>query len=374
MRSIDLRLPVTAVIVLVVTACAGSPSRASTAPSPAATPTATAVAAAVPPSIAPIASASVAPKLDGQIVFDDFGDNFLHTQIWIEDADGSHVRKLVSDDFTDSAVSLSPDGKMVVFYRQYTDSLQAWIADPSLIGAIMVMKVDGSGLHEIDTGGRAKLCDAGPEGDAWSPDGRRIAYARFCFDKAGAFVEGGIWTINADGTDARRVTRTTPSSHTEDHSAGWSPDGKRLTFGRTDISVSPELSAIFTVAIDGTDLRQVTDWKVDANDPDWSPDGSLIAFNSPAEAGGDQNIYTIHPDGTGLTQLTKGLSTYPDGGQGTFHPSWSPDGTQILFSHNPSTGEFADFFVMKRDGSDLHVLALTTLEENQAHWGRSPGG
>ena len=226
---------------------------------------------------------------------------------------------------------------------------------------------------ESDTGGRAKLCDAGPEGDAWSPDGRRIAYARFCFDKAGTFVENGIWTINADGTDARRVTRTTPSSHAVDHNAGWSPDGKHLVFARIT-SVTPELSAIFTVAIDGKGLRQVTPGKLDANDPDWSPDGSLIAFNSPAEPGGDQNIYTIHPDGTGLTQLTKGLSTYPDGGQGTYHPSWSPDGTKILFSHNPSTGGFADFFVMNRDGSDLHVLAKTALEENQAHWGRSPGG
>ncbi|MEA2620244.1 MAG: hypothetical protein QOC97_1017, partial [Chloroflexota bacterium] len=62
----------------------------------------------------------------------------------------------------------------------------------------------------------------------------------------------------------------------------------------------------------------------------------------------------------------------PDGGQATYHPSWSPDGMRILFSHSPSTGGFADFFVMNRDGSDVHVLAETALHENHAHWGRSP--
>lgn len=37
-------------------------------------------------------------------------------------------------------------------------------------------------------------------------------------------------------------------------------------------------------------------------------------------------------------------------------------------------GGFADFFVMNRDGTDLHVLAETALHENHAHRGRSPGG
>ena len=103
-----------------------------------------------------------------------------------------------------------------------------------------------------------------------------------------------------------------------------------------------------------------------ADDADWSPDGSLIAFNSPE--GPDQNVYTIHPDGMGLERLTSNS----EAGQHTFHPSWSPDGTQILFSHNPSTDGWGDFFVMDRDGSDVHIVAATTLHENHAYWGRSP--
>jgi Tol biopolymer transport system component len=67
--------------------------------------------------------------------------------------------------------------------------------------------------------------------------------------------------------------------------------------------------------------------------------------------------------------LTAGLPLWPDGGQATYHPTWSPDGSQILFSHAPATGDFADLYVMNPDGSNLHVLAATTLAENHATWG-----
>jgi Tol biopolymer transport system component len=360
MRPIRIRLPsVAALVIIALAACNGAAVPSATLSSTG-SPSVAPVGASRAPSAAPSVAASVAPAVSGQIVFEDAGRDFLYSQVWIENADGSNVRKLVSDAFTDAAVSLSPEGKMAAFYR--------FNVDPKVAGSILVVNVDGSGLHELDTGSVATGCDAGPEGDSWSPDGRRIVYARYCFDKAGAFVESGLWTINIDGTDARRVTKATIASHTEDHRAGWSPDGKQLVFERIDTSATPERAAIFTVEVDGKNLRQVTPWKLNANDPDWSPDGTLIAFNSSAEPSPTQNIWTIRPDGTGAAQLT----TYNEAGQATFHPSWSPDGTRILYSHNPSTDGWGDFFTRNRDGSDQHVIAQTPLHENHGHWGASP--
>ena len=335
---------------------------------PAVIPTASSAAPTAAPTqeVSPSGSiASPLARLDGQIVFEDAGQDFQRSQIWLENADGSNVRQVVSDDLTDNSASLSPDGTTIVFYRELTDSLEAAVADPSLFGTLTVVNTDGSDLHEIDTADRAKRCDVGPEGDAWSPDGTRIAYVRVCFDKRAQPVEAGVWTIKADGTDAQQVTRLLPGSHVEDHRAGWSPDGKSLTFERIDTSTTPERAALFTIGVDGKDLFQVTPWSVDGNDPDWSPDGSLIAFNASAEPSPTQNIWTIHPDGTGLTQLT----TYNEAGQATFHPTWSPDGSQILFSHSPSTDGWADFFVMDRDGSDQHVIEKTAMHENHGQWG-----
>lgn len=313
-------------------------------------------------------SSPAVPSLEGQIVFEDSGQDFHHSQIWLEDADGSNLRQVVSDAFTDGAASLSPDGTRIVFTRIFTDSLEAAVADPNLFGALTIVNSDGSDLHEVDTADRARLCDVAPEGDAWSPDGSRLAYVRYCFDKNALPVEAGVWTINADGTDARQVTRTLPDSNVQDHRVSWSPDGKSLTFGRIDTSVSPERAAIFTIGTDGKGPFQVTPWSLDGNDPDWSPDGTLIAFNASAEPSATQNIYTIHPDGTGLAQLT----TYNRIGQATFHPSWSPDGARILFSHSPSTDGWGDFFVMDRDGGNQRVIAKTAIHENHGQWGSNP--
>ena len=371
MRSFVARLSLMVVVPLVFSACSATSTSPSRVPSPPATTTPGATATPAPPSISAAPSASAASKVDGQIVFEDAGKDFKYSQIWIENADGSNVRKIVSDNFTDGGPVLSPDGHRVVFYRDSGDGF----------GRIMIVNVDGSDLHELDTGSRAKGCDAGVEGDGWSPDGRRLAFTRTCFAKGdfakAAFLGQGLWTVNVDGTGLREVVQNAapnpcaPPSycvHVEDHRAGWSPDAKRLVFQRIDTSTDPERSAIFTIAIDGKGLQQVTPWKLDANDPDWSPDGTLIAFNASAEPSPTQNIYTIQPDGTALTKLTN----YNEDGQATFHPSWSPDGTQILFSHNPSTDGWGDFFVMNRDGSDLHILAATTLHENHPYWGRNP--
>jgi Tol biopolymer transport system component len=315
-----------------------------------------------------MSSPSAPRAVAGQIVFDDSGASFVHSQIWIENADGSNARKVVSDAFTDGSATLSPDGTRIVFNRIFTDSLEAAVANPDLFGTLTIVNVDGSGLHEILTDDRTKLCDLAPEGDAWSPDGTRIAYVRYCFDRSAGPVEAGIWTAKADGTDARQVTRTLSESNLQDHRVGWSPDGKQLVFQRIGTATTPEQAAIFTVGDDGSNLRQITPWALNANDPDWSPDGELIAFNASAEPSPTQNIYTIRPDGSGLTKLT----TYDQDGQATFHPSWSPDGTRVLFSHSPSTDGWGDFFVMDRDGGNKRVIAKTALHENHGSWGRSP--
>ncbi|MDQ2943028.1 MAG: hypothetical protein M3R21_05075 [Candidatus Dormibacteraeota bacterium] len=248
------------------------------------------------------------------------------------------------------------------------------------------VNVDGTNLRPLaDCAGCGRQTAGGsgdPEGDAWSPDGHRLAVIRAfppVFVDANGFEEAtnvSIWIINIAGTGLQEVTNNAAGSLREDHRPAWSPDGTRLAFARTDYSMSPVLKAIFTIATDGSDLRQVTPWALDSDNPEWSPDGSLIAFDSPAAAllpGREQNIFTIHPDGTGLNQLTAHLSAAADGSQGTFDASWSPDGTRMIFTHIPSTDGLADLYVMNRDGSGLYVVAKTiALNESHAVWGVSP--
>ena len=95
----------------------------------------------------------------------------------------------------------------------------------------------------------------------------------------------------------------------------WSPDGSRLIFTRSDIPNPDDRNVLNTITFvvddDGGNLRQLVDTELFARDARWSPDG-LIVFTSAIESvTGRPNfwhqlndIYTVLPDGTGLTRLT----------------------------------------------------------------------
>jgi hypothetical protein len=204
---------------------------------------------------------------------------------------------------------------------------------------IYTMRMDGSGLRRLTSEGRNMR-------PVWSPDGRRIAFARIYADVA------DIYLMDADGS---HVVRRTAGAGLL--SAAWSPDGRKLAVSSEGIYDGD----VWVIPADDDGSSPVHLLSA-ARSPSWSPDGSRIAYIRLSGDDGYHGVHVVNTDGTGDRELFFSSGGIPGG------PSWSPDGKRLVFG-NCQSG--CDLFVMNADGSDMRRLtALGTVQE--AAW--SPSG
>lgn len=98
---------------------------------------------------------------------------------------------------------------------------------------------------------------------------------------------------------------------------------------------------IYLVNADGTGLRRLTTHPAADLQPTWAPDGSKLAFAS--DRGGISNIYVMDANGKNIINLSQG-------GGDDFLPAWSPDGSKIAFVRDVGGANFWDIIVMDADG------------------------
>lgn len=203
---------------------------------------------------------------------------------------------------------------------------------------------------------------------AWSPDGTRLALEGW--DDSNP-ARDGVYTASAtDDGGLVRVTTNPFGGH--DIPGDYSPDGTQIAFWRNDPTLAHDQRnggrfALFVVGANGGAVRQLTGWQSDQGGVSWSPDGQwLLTDNARGQ------LYKIHPDGSGRQTIQVQAV-----GSRTFArvPSWSPDGTKIIFTLFTAQGGLGTgqgqeaIYTANADGSDLQNLGFDGLD---ASWGPHP--
>ena len=271
------------------------------------------------------------PGANGRIAFETNRDGNL--EIYSMNPDGSDQVNLTNDPAEDTDPVWSPDGTRIAFVKASEGHRNIW-----------VMNADGSGQTNLTPGPVTTGQANDGTNPTWSPDGTRIAYAS---------SQGDIWVMNADGAGKTNLTNTPPgvghrdpagvvarrhadrlrprrrhlgderrrqptstrsppppAPRQDEKAPDWSPDGTQIVYGKG--------SAVWRMNADGSGQTQVV-----ANSvlPAWSPDGTRIVFSSSAfGAPNGPDIFTVNPDGTGVTRLPTAAPAIDN------DPNWQPVG------------------------------------------------
>lgn len=205
---------------------------------------------------------------------------------------------------------------------------------------------NGEGIHQLTD---APAFDACP---AYSADGKSIAYCSGV-RAAGGVIE--IWVMKQNGTQHRQVTTFGGRATFPD----FSPDGSRIAF---DARLPGATNAdIFTIGADGSGLAQLTNSSGNDLFAAYSPDGSKIAFIS--DRTGLNQVWVMNADGSDQTPLTFD-ALFKDQ-----LPDWSPDGTQIAYA---ACEVACDIWVMDADGTDREIAIGGPTDDFGPAW--SPDG
>jgi Tol biopolymer transport system component len=258
----------------------------------------------------------------------------------------------------------SPDGARLLCHSE-------GIANPADAGLYTVRSSDAGDLVRVT----ATPPDGFDNGYGYSPDGSRILYAQF------ANGHGTLFSVKPDGSDP--VELSPPALSVIDLGffdrvgADWSPDSSHVAFAAFDESSRSFATGLFVVNADGTGLHQIAPSGLGALSAQWSPNADLIAFtscnacvnrcvrtSSPRNCG-IPRAWVVHPDGTGLRQVTP-----PVDGAILWTPVWSPDSTKLLLNRQDPNGE-TSLWTANTDGSELAKLTDTERLTTYA-WGSAP--
>ena len=241
------------------------------------------------------AEAPTRPK----IVFNSTRDGNI--EIYVMDTDGKQQVRLTQHPDADFQPVWSPTGEQILF-----------VSNRDGVDDLYLMDANGENVRRVFK----KI--ASREQPAWSPDGKQIAYLG---------NKGNDWAIyiaTLDGKEERLATCGRSGGFPE-----WSPDGTEIVFPKAGLVERPTPLIIINLRTRHQEILQ-PEPQLHMFRPDWSTDGTTIAFSHVEKLGGKGPIagtlYTVSRDGSNLREII------PEKEPISQHPVWSPPGDELAYN------------------------------------------
>jgi Tol biopolymer transport system component len=253
-------------------------------------------------------------------------------EIYSMDPAGGGQRNLTNNSAEDSAATWSPDERLIAFHTDRDRNFE-----------IYVMDANGLSLRRLTSN---PAFDKNP---AWSPDGSQLVF------ESARDGNSDLYVMNADGGNVRRLT-TDPAA---DYDPAWSPDGTRIAFASRRRGGNND---IWVMNADGAKQTSLDEDPHIEYNPAWSSDSRTIAFHSD-RVGGSSQIWLMNADGTNprrLTQTSQGTGAFD------YNPVWAPDGENLAFQSNLRGND--DIYIINVDGTGLTRLTDSPFADLAPDW------
>jgi dipeptidyl aminopeptidase/acylaminoacyl peptidase len=290
-------------------------------------------------------------------------DNAFERDLWIVETATGEGHQLTASKKSSTNAAWSPDGKWIAFLSDRPGQISG---TPEGKKQIYVIAADGGEARQLTK------VETGVNILAWSPDSKRLAFSaedpepKAMKDRKEKYGDYDVvhadynmvhlWTLDIPTSETAAISEPMRLTKGPAFSVGeftWSPDGTRIAFSaqRDPDLISSETADIYVVTVNDDKVKKVVDTPGPDRNPQWSPDGKQIAYETSAASKyffyTNMKIAVVGADGGTPRVLTDAFDEDP----GLI--AWAPDG--IYFAAEQKT--YAHLFRLNPDTKAVEKLS-----------------
>jgi Tol biopolymer transport system component len=247
-------------------------------------------------------------------------------QIYCINSDGTNNRRII-----DATIGLSHQD----WSRDTTKFAAVGYVDAYTTWSIFKFNSDGTGFIRLTNVNN--VWDSDP---VWSPDMSKISFTRIYPSQN---MKREIWIMNSDGSGQH-------FTGIDGWNAKWSKNGSGFVYCS---NINSNNYDIYFCDTNGANSQKLTNTATDEMCPDFSPDGTEIAYTTGSSSVTSIcEIYKMNSDGTNVRRLTNNNSF-------DYSPKWSPDGTKFVFVSDIHEANEPEIYIMDTSGTNPQRVTYT---------------